>query len=395
MNTLPPTIEDRDTLDLLCRSLAVRHSSYDDQDLRLAFFSESFSWNALIELAIAHNLVVPLIACLNARGLLLPKPRNAGDEAIKNHPTVLLEDVFARHMERQGDLRGQLWTISAAFNEHGIVPLALKGARYLLPDAPAWAEARSMNDIDLLVPDEMARLASEILFGLGYRSLPALSMTDHHLTPMMRVGCHGSIELHTMPLSQDARSVLSTEEVWSSSEVHSLGKARLRALRPGWQMLLGFLHYQLGHRNHRRHVLALKGLWEFACEAHWLSDEDWEEIGGHIDSPDSREAFGEWLALAEQLYCLTPPPALPVSTTDRENALTTMLWARKPTWIRRAHFFRDVLKFAFSKTRLAARYNCEPNGLMLGIRIRHLFFLIARHSWLQLTRAFTRSPSSQ
>lgn len=395
MNILPPRIENRDTLDLLCRSLAVRHCPYDDQDLRLAFFSEDFSWNALIELAIAHNLFVPLIACLNTRGLILPKPRNADDSTLQNHPTVLMEDVYARHTERQGDLRGQLWTISAAFNDHGIVPLALKGARYLLPDAPDWADARSMNDIDLLVPEDMALPASEILRSLGYRSLPALSMTDHHLAPMMRVGSHGTIELHTMALGQDGRPVLSTEDVWSSSVVYSLGKARLRALPPGWQMLLGFLHYQLSHRNHRRRVLALKGLWEFACEAHRLAEEDWEDIAGHIDNPASREAFGEWLALAEQLYCLTPPAALPVSESDRENALKTMLWARKPTWIRRVHYFSDVLKFAFSKTRLAARYDCEPSGLMLGIRIRHLFFLLARHSWLQLTRAFTRSPSSQ
>lgn len=390
MNSLPPTILDRRTLDLLGRCLAVETGPEADQALRLALFSQDFSWNNLVAFASEHEVLVPLIHALRERRLLLPVPRQSNATAVVEHPTAVLDEVYRQHLMRQDDLRSQLHEITTALNQADIMPLVLKGARYLLPDAPAWAEARTMRDIDLLIHPEEAMCAQEVLSGLGYESLPELSMSDHHLPPMLRKGCFGSIELHTKALAQDARDVLSTDHVWDLSVEGRLGDARLRTMPHAWQALIGILHHQVSSRGYKRRLLALKGLWEFAREARDVCQSDWQTVACHVEAQGARAVLAEWLVLAESLFGLTVPGAVTVSEADRRHAAATARWASRHKVIRGALFSADVLRFAFSRKRLAMRYGREPRGFMIGTRLKHLFFLINRHSRLQLGRFMSR-----
>jgi hypothetical protein len=196
--------------------------------------------------------------------------------------------------------------------------------------------------------------------------------------------------LHAKALVQDARPILSTDEIWAHSTEQREGKVRVRILPPAWQLLFGVLHHQVGDRGYRRRVLALKGLWEFAMETRDLSESDWQMIVRHTRSKGGHDALLEWITLAGKLFGLAPPDAVRPGAADRSRAAATLRWAGRPASLRRALFFADTLLFAFSKERLAMRYGCKPRGLMLTVRLRHLLFLLNRHGRLQLRRIFAR-----
>ena len=86
------------------------------------------------------------------------------------HVTTRLESTYHQHLKRRVDLGEQLVTILEALNRQGIVPVLLKGAVHLTMAQPAWHEARSMRDIDILVRAWEAANANHILQSMGYSS---------------------------------------------------------------------------------------------------------------------------------------------------------------------------------------------------------------------------------
>jgi len=69
--------------------------------LRLRSFQSGFSWQALVDLAVAHDVLPPLIFALNQRALLPPLPAKLGEEARSAHVTSRLAAAYAEHRARQ------------------------------------------------------------------------------------------------------------------------------------------------------------------------------------------------------------------------------------------------------------------------------------------------------
>ncbi|MGB6286177.1 MAG: nucleotidyltransferase family protein, partial [Xanthobacteraceae bacterium] len=96
--------------------------------LRLRLMDPGFSWQALIDLATQHDLLPPLIHALSERALLPPVPH-----APRNgHVTPRLRQYYREHLARRELQRTQIENVLRHFNRAGIVPLILKGARYVV-----------------------------------------------------------------------------------------------------------------------------------------------------------------------------------------------------------------------------------------------------------------------
>jgi hypothetical protein len=341
----------------------------------LQSFQHGFSWQALVDLAVAHDVLPPLIWALNHRSLLPPVPVKLAEEARAAHVTSRLSAAYGDHLRRQADLRDQLIAALAALNAEGIVPLLLKGAVHLTLPQSEWHAARAMRDIDMLVAAKQATRANAILLALGYRADPNPPPLDRHLPELHLPNRAGTIELHTEALSFPARYALNTEEVFARAQNRSIGSANFQVVPPEWHLLHGLLHHQLADRGHARRILSIKGLWEFARVGAGVNSDGWNSIAAHAEYRKILDMLSSWAVQANRLFGLEVPATLLRHPAGRKHADATFRLACAPYRLRQFLFVADKLSFAFAPKTLALRYRDHSAG---SAALSHIGFLWRR-----------------
>jgi lauroyl/myristoyl acyltransferase len=376
LDRLPPTITDHDLLALLGSILENDPTPQSTGELRLRFFQPGFSWQALVDLAVAHEVLPPLILTLRQRALLLPLPATLSEEARAAHVTSRLAAAYLQHLDRQADLREQLKTATGALNNKGIVPTLLKGAVHLTRTQPEWHEARGMRDLDILVRTSEAENAYQALVSLGYRPDDDPPPIDRHLPELRLPRRAGAMEIHTEALSFSARHALATEEIFERAEIQSFDGVELKILPPEWHLLHNLLHHQLADRGHARRMLAIKGLWEFSRVGSEVSSAGWHTIIEHASQRKFLEVLSSWAIQANHLFGLKAPNGLMSLEAGRRHAEATIRQARKSYLLRQGAFVADKLRFAFAPETLALRYRLS--GSTRHAALRHVGFLLRR-----------------
>jgi hypothetical protein len=377
LDRLPPTVTDPQLLVLLGRVLANDPAPQATGALRLRFFQPGFSWQALVDLAVDHELLPALVFALIQQELLPPVPSLLNDEARQGHVTNRLLIAYQEHLERQTDLKQQLETALHALNNEAIEPVLLKGALHLTLPQSEWHQARGMRDLDILVPETEAARANQILVSLGYRADHDPPPLDRHLPELRRAGRAGTIEIHTEALSFPARHALATADVFALAQPRSLSGARFRALPSEWHLLHGLAHHQLADRGHARRMLAIKGLWEFSRVARELTPQKWSCIIAHAEKRGVLDVLSSWSIQANRLFGLDVPPQLLTSGAGRKHAEVTLRRATAPHRLRQALFVADKLRFAFSPKTLSLRYG-SGDARIAASALRHAAFLWRR-----------------
>jgi lauroyl/myristoyl acyltransferase len=384
LDHLPPTVTDYDLLALLGRVLENEPTPQSTGELRLRFFQSGFSWQALVDLAVAHEVLPPLVFALNERALLLPVPAGLSEEGRAAHVTSRLAAAYLQHLDRQADLREQLKTAIGALNNQGIVPTLLKGAVHLTRTVPKWHEARGMRDLDLLVPASEAETAHRTLVSLGYEPDPDPPPIDRHLPELRLSRRAGAIEIHTEALSFSARHALATEEVFDRAEMQRFDGVEVKLLPPEWHLLHNLLHHQLADRSHARRMLAIKGLWEFSRVGGEVSPVGWQSIIQHAAQRGFLDVLSSWAVQASRLFGLKAPDELMGLEAGRRHAEATLRQAGQHHALRRGAFVVDKLRFAFARETLALRYRLSGNAPSAALR--HMGFLLRRQ--VQLATRF-------
>ena len=344
LDRLPPTVTDKELLALLGSVLANNPTPQATAMLRLRSFQPGFSWQQLVDLAVEHEVLPPLVFALNHRSLLPPVPAKLGEEARAAHVTSRLAVAYGEHLERQVDLRDQLVAALVALNAEGIVPVLIKGAVHLTLQSE-WHTARAMRDIDMLVRAEEAERANRILLALGYRADPNPPPLDRHLPELHLPHRAGTIELHTEALSFPARYALTTADVFARAEWRSFARATFQVLPLEWHLLHGLLHHQLADRGHARRMLAIKGLWEFSRVGAEIPSDRWSAIITHAEQHKFLGMLSSWSIQASRLFGLEVPEALlchePGPETRRRHLQTrarAIPAETGPVRCRQAHF---------------------------------------------------------
>jgi hypothetical protein len=377
LDRLPPTVTDPQLLALLGSVLANDPTPQSTSALRLHFFRPKFSWQALTDLAVEHEVLPALVFSLSRRSLLPPVASSLDDKMRKGHVTNRLLAAYQEHVRRQADLRQQLETALRALNNEAIVPVLLKGALHLTLPQFEWHQARGMRDLDILVPETEADKANQILISLGYYADHDPPPLDRHLPELRRTGRAGTIEIHTEALSFPARDALPTAEVFARAELRSFAGVRFRALPSEWHLLHGLAHHQLADRGHARRMLAIKGLWEFSQVGSEITPQNWSVIIAYAEKRGIVDVLSSWSIQANRLFSLDVPPYLLTSGGGRKHADATFRRAMTPYRLRQTLFVADKLCFAFSPKTLALRYG-KRDGTIAASAFRHAAFLWRR-----------------
>jgi hypothetical protein len=379
LDHLVPSVTDGELLSLLGRVLETEPTPVSTSALRLRFFQPDFSWQELVDFAVAQEVWPAFIFALNQRYLLPPVPATLPEDARGAHVATRLATAYQQHLARRNDLREQLAAVLTALNHEGIVPILLKGAVHLTLEYPKWHEARSMRDLDILVRSSEAKLANQLLLSMGYMGERDPPPLDRHLPELHLPNSIAAVELHIEALAFPARRVLSTDEVWMRAEPRSFAGASARVLPPEWHLLHGMLHHQLADHGHARRLFAMKGLWEFAMCGHPLSLDGWHSLIEYAERQVIMDMLGSWVVQANRLFGLRIPNALVISDEARRHAEATFRRARAPLGIRRALFVADKLRFGFSRETLAARYDLAGGDGLAKAALRHFLFLVRRY----------------
>jgi hypothetical protein len=246
-------------------------------------------------------------------------------------------------------------------------------------EQPRWHEARSMRDLDILVRTSEAEKAQQLLLARGYVSEAEPPPIDRHLPELYLPKGAGSVELHIEALAYPARNILPTDEVWKHAEQQSFNGVLAWALPTEWHVLHGMLHHQVSDHGHSRRLLAIKRLWEFAMGASELSPDGWASLIDYCEKRGIGNILASWVVQANRLFNLKIPSSLVISKDGRRLAERTLAHASLPLFVRRALFFTDKLKFAFSRETLAVRYPSVNDDGMANTVMRHIMFLLRRH----------------
>jgi hypothetical protein len=319
---------------------------------------------------------------LSSHGLLLPLPRSArgGAEA---HVTNRLNDFYRGHLARRRLEKAQLERVLAALDRAGIVPLLLKGGRYIAVPHASWCEARTVRDFDLLVRPGEAGRAMTALQADGYRPSGVYMDDYHHLANLERDGEPATIEIHTGALALAAQPIMSTEFVWDNA-VKAEGGCFVLPLR--WQALHCLLHHQISDHGYRRRILAIRALWEWSMLMQELSPADWEAIAAQMQRARAADALGSWLVQSQQLFGTGIPANVKISPAARANAEATFRSMTRSYWVRRASYIADQLQFSFALETLALRYRKPASSVSATDVVIHLVDLIRTHRGRVLKR---------
>lgn len=376
MDYLPPTVTEDELLALVGRVLENDPTPESTSELRLRFFQPGFSWQAIVDLTAAHEVLPPFIFASNQRSLLPPLAATLSDEARVGHVTSRLAAAYRQHLDRQADLRSQLKVAITALNREGIVPVLLKGAVHLTMTEPKWHEARGMRDLDILVRASEAETANRILTSLGYRPDHDPPPLDRHLPELRLSERAGTVEIHIEALSFPARYALTTDEVFARAETRSFAGTTFRLLPREWHLLHGLLHHQLSDRGHPRRMLAIKGLWEFSQVGAEVSPQGWRAIVAHAEQRGIIDMLSSWSIQANRLFGLEAPKDLLALEAGRKHSDATFKRARAPYRMRQVLFMADKLRFAFAPETLLLRHG--PGGTVGMAALRHVAFLWRR-----------------
>jgi hypothetical protein len=140
----------------------------------------------------------------------------------------------------------------AALNEHGIVPVLLKGAA-LASTVYGSFSRRPMNDIDLLVDPEQEQRTEKLMLGAGWLRDPAVPderfyREHHHLAPLLDesgTGLHLEVHRALFPPGHPFRNT--HEELVSSARPIAVGGARALVLSPAYHVVHVAIHFVWSH----------------------------------------------------------------------------------------------------------------------------------------------------
>jgi hypothetical protein len=374
---MPAGIRDCKLLDLLGDILGSERELKAAGDMRLRLMQQGFSWQALVDLAMVQGVLLPLIFTLTARGLLPPVPRSNKNGG--RHVTARLGEVYLQHLARRQSEKIQLEEVLLVLNRAGIVPLILKGARYLVEPVATWCEARSIADFDILVRPGDAERASSVLKAEGYRERTNDSYVyrpdhSHHLPALLRSDHPAEVEIHTDALDVTGQAIMSTQHVWAHAIRAGDGSCFVMSTR--WHALHELLHHQIQDHGHIRRTMAVKGLWEWTMLAREFAIEDWDAITAHMRAMGVSDVLESWVMQSHRLFGLEIPSLLTISAIARAHADATFRRASKPYWMRRTMFVADELRFSFAREKLAANFGIPPSRVSLlhaGKNIAEIF----------------------
>lgn len=375
-----------DELIFLCALLSPYSSEAEINQLTMLAAGGRVDWKALARTVNRSELAPALYLSLGRTGISTGVP-----EMFREY----LEEVHRLNLLRNEALLGQLRHVVRLLNDIGVTPLLLKGGAALATDLFPEPGMRFMWDLDLLVPEERLEQSVAALLAGGYETAEedasgaltrkAIS-TSHHHDALICPGAPASVELHYRVLGKNI-DLLQPDEVWGDCRPYvgtRLPGASALVMSPNDELLYCFAHSELAHGHHRYARVDARQLHHFTYLCYRYNEQiDWKRMSLFRQHPLYGHIFNAYLCLAERLF------QLDISLKSDPDAYAEQHWhtvtSVRHGWKLQLHKLRLLyreLVWAFSGERLRDVYQ-EKDEPLIGLRLRHLRFLLGRYTRLE------------
>lgn len=339
--------------DLIVALLFADESPDRNRRLERTLGSPVMPWPAFLWLANVHAVTATVWQALTERGLADLVPEDARD---------YLSSFYEINYIRNEAIRHQLADCIETLSARGVQTLALKGAMYLLMDAPRL-ESRFLTDIDLLVPEDAADEAWDALIARGYTPSPTGHLrppNHHHLVPLVHDAAPVAVELHTASVPRHAQAALPTDGLWQTARTsaESASDCALPTLTDA--AMLAFLHAEVVDRNLALGRVALRTLHDLDALSR-LGEIDWHRNLERADAIDARSRLRTFLYLFDILCAAQTIPDLKFNVRDSARYSLTRAVIGRPE-IGAAVMTLDKL----SERSLRERYGLEAGTLTVN-----------------------------
>ena len=165
-----------------------------------------------------------------------------------------LSTLESLNRDRNQMLLSEVRSIARLLNHHGIEPVLLKGAAYIVAGVYGTLADRLVGDIDILIAESQYRAAIELLVDSGYRraeSDPVGMFRHHH--PQLRSPRSLLVEVHHRLTSGRLAQFLTRSEIVASSSSYVFDGVHVRIPSPEHLVTHHILHSQL-HGYYRERI---------------------------------------------------------------------------------------------------------------------------------------------
>lgn len=247
------------------------------------------------------------------------------------------EDVcaYVRHIHqcnlaRNDRLTVQLEEAVAAINEHGVIPVLLKGAAMLATALPPRRGARLMVDLDILVEPRRIETALNALAGLGYELYSqSTAELEKWFAELKRPQDVGMIDLHRSPPGP-AYFYHPMGDVLQHCRLVSFGRGYAYIPTATYQALILIIHDEFQDRDYWVGQLDLRHLHELRRLTNSPEGVDWEQLASFAKSKLARNALETQLVALAQLLAVDVPHHMCKRLIPRLQFARRLMQARFP-----------------------------------------------------------------
>lgn len=329
-------------------------------------------WEPFLAVAVEHDLL-PAVWSAWSVGPRRAAPAGAGSERStplgRLVPEVLLRRAYLANAARVERLLETWSDVHGLLGAAGVVAVPLKGVHMLLagvwPDPPA----RTMVDLDVLVPAAAAADAFELLRRGGFdeRPEPIGEHADHHLAMLHRGDV--TIELHTEPLVSRWRSIAPAAGMLATARERptACGPLLLASDTDAFAHLVA--HAQLQDDTYRLFGLPLRALLETSLVLGRPNDVDLAEVERRFAAVGARHVLRAHLAAAHACFGVGPAGAADVRSRTHQVGVAAGVASPRAA---AAWAYLTYLPVSFARDRMVAEFG-EPGGpaWLWRSRVRH------------------------
>ncbi len=330
---------------------------------------KKLNWEEIILLANASLVTPALWAGLRQKGLC-----NGVPEDCRSY----LEEIHQQNTSRNSYLLRQLLEIVKVLNRHDIVPVALKGAAYLLTGTFPDPGTRIMVDLDLLVSKKYFTTSINSLQAIGYSTEEKLIEEfnhHHHYAPLSRAGEFASVELHHTLMARSAAKIFPTDTAWRQVEVKEINGACFHVLTPTYRILHNVLHSEIVDRNYNKGIISLRALTDLVYTQYYFEQQiDWPIIKAILAQHNKQEVLYSYLFFAHRYLGMSLPISIRSSLSSfihQQRCQSKIRWL----WLMRIDYHIQ----RFSAHHICKLYGCPDTFLALTIgRLRYIVRMVRK-----------------
>lgn len=205
---------------------------------------QALDWPKFVHNAHWHRLGGLTYHHLRSIGLLSEIPATAQRQ---------LKSAYVENTVKNVYLRSQLRKVLRELNSDGIPVIALKGAA-LLEQIYGNVSIRTMSDLDLLVPEELADRAQALVETLGYtpsgsEEAQRRTREEHrHLPSLVDADGIAAVEIHSHIVTRSSPLRFSLSGFWARAERTTLVDEEVLTLAPEDMLVHLAIHFFLDRR---------------------------------------------------------------------------------------------------------------------------------------------------